>query len=100
MIEAGQIGYIVDLAFLYMADPLLCHRRVAQRVQLGGHNIPSGTIDRRYDAGLANLPQAWQLAHNAQVFDASADPVLVAEKSGKRFDIYDVDTWRFLMPGV
>ena len=33
--------------------------RVAKRVSLGGHNIPTDVILRRYDAGLQNLFQLY-----------------------------------------
>lgn len=90
-------GYDVELIFLYLSDPALCHRRVAQRVALGGHDIPSATIERRYEGGLVNLPRAWDLAHTAQLFDADAEPRLIAEQSGA-LRIHDRGIWESLMP--
>lgn len=45
-------GYRVHLLFLWLRAPELAIQRVAERVRLGGHDIPEAVIRRRYTAGL------------------------------------------------
>lgn len=53
--EAHEHGFKVILLFFRLSSPDISIRRVAQRVQEGGHNIPTETIHRRYEKGLQNL---------------------------------------------
>lgn len=41
--------------FLWLPSPDLAVRRVAKRVEQGGHHIPEDTIRRRYYTGIKNL---------------------------------------------
>lgn len=53
--QAQKRGYFVTLLFFSLASPEQAVKRVAKRVSLGGHNIPTEVIYRRYDGGLNNL---------------------------------------------
>ena len=53
--KAKDEGYIVTLLFFWLHTPELALQRVAERVRLGGHNIPEDTLRRRYILGLSNL---------------------------------------------
>lgn len=53
--KAQRIGYEVCLMFFWLNSPELAANRVAKRVSLGGHNIPTATVYRRYCAGIKNL---------------------------------------------
>ena len=64
-------GYHVKLIFLSLTSPEQAISRVAMRVRQGGHDVPVGTIRRRFDAGLRNFRnvyrhrvQYWQLFDN------------------------------------
>lgn len=57
--QAKRRGYFVTLLFFSLSTPEQAIRRVAKRVSLGGHNIPTDVILRRYDAGLENLFQLY-----------------------------------------
>jgi predicted ABC-type ATPase len=48
-------GYDLRLYFLWLDSPGLAMQRVAERVRMGGHDVPVGVIRRRYDAGLARF---------------------------------------------
>lgn len=49
------MGYEVVLLFFWLNSVKLAKERVKTRVREGGHNIPEGTIERRYVAGIQNL---------------------------------------------
>jgi predicted ABC-type ATPase len=71
--------------FLWLESEDLAVNRVAARVRLGGHEVPEGTVRRRYQRGLRNLFNLYvPLVDSWQVFDNSlvGRPQLVA--SGHR----------------
>ena len=57
--QAKQNGYQVHLVFFWLNSIELAKERVQQRVQNGGHNIPSDVIERRYNAGIKNLKELY-----------------------------------------
>lgn len=82
--EAHDHGFYVVLLFFYLDSPDISVRRVAQRVQEGGHNIPRETIFRRYEKGLQNFNElfkpvvdTWMLYNGSDVekvlMDAGGD---------------------------
>ena len=48
-------GYHVHVLFLWLESADLAVNRVTARVRLGGHDVPEGTVRRRYTRGLRNL---------------------------------------------
>ncbi len=53
--ELQERGYTVHLVFLWLPTPDMAVARVADRVRMGGHNVPESTIHRRYQRGLENF---------------------------------------------
>jgi predicted ABC-type ATPase len=63
-------GYQFHMVFLFLPSADLAVGRVADRVRLGGHNVPEATIRRRYDAGLRNFFRLYQpIATTWRMFD-------------------------------
>jgi predicted ABC-type ATPase len=93
-------GYRVHLLFLWLRNAELAVSRVAERVRLGGHDIPPEVIRRRYRAGLQNffglylpLADSWQLFDNSE----STEPQPVASGHGNAVRILgDGEIWRKL----
>ena len=48
-------GYEIHVSFVWLRSVALALQRVADRVRLGGHNIPTAVVRRRYTKGLRNL---------------------------------------------
>ena len=73
-------GYRFHLVFLTLPSPELAVERVAERVRLGGHNVPVETIRRRYFAGIRNFFDLFQpLADSWRIYDNSVtEPSLIA----------------------
>lgn len=70
-------GYAFDVAFLWLPSPEMAVARVAERVRLGGHDVPEGVIRRRYARGLNNFfglyrsqADRWWLIDNADAEDS------------------------------
>lgn len=73
--QAQRRGYIVTLLFFSLSSPEQAVKRVAKRVSMGGHNIPTDVIYRRYDAGLRNLFQLYMpVVDNWALYDNSDCP--------------------------
>lgn len=73
-------GYHVHLVFLWLSFPALAIERVAERVRVGGHNIPDETITRRYDRGLSNFLRLYRpIVDSWEVLDVSTEsPIEIA----------------------
>lgn len=69
--KAAILGFEPILYYVATADPALNVARVAQRVALGGHDVPTDKILHRYESSLALLPYALVIAKRAYVFDNS-----------------------------
>jgi predicted ABC-type ATPase len=94
-------GYRAHLVFLSLPSPDLAIARVAERVRLGGHDVPEDVIRRRFAAGLRNffaiyqeVVDSWQIYDNADLrtrsLIASRDPGAVAH-------VLDADAWENLI---
>ncbi|GBD96960.1 MAG TPA: Zeta toxin family protein [Nitrospirae bacterium] len=98
--ELKQKGYIFHLVFLWLPSAEFAIARVAERVRLGGHNVPEETIRRRYNKGITNFFQlyvpfadAWRLYNNSD----PSGPALIAsagEKTGET--VYKPDLWNII----
>ncbi|HSX38344.1 MAG TPA: AAA family ATPase [Chlamydiales bacterium] len=73
-LNAAKIeGYELSLTFLWLSAPEEAVRRVAQRVQQGGHNIPEASIIRRYYSGIKNIITKYlPLVDEALIIDSSS----------------------------
>ena len=67
-------GYKINLIYVWLENPDLAIKRVAQRVALGGHDIPQDIIKRRYQRGRKNLVELYlPLADRFQAYNNSRD---------------------------
>jgi predicted ABC-type ATPase len=81
--SAQEAGYQVVLHVMLVPEELAV-RRVAYRVQAGGHDVPEHKIRERYHRLWRLVAQAISLADRAVVYDNSrlAGPVKIAEFYG------------------
>jgi len=91
-------GYAFQLMFLWLQSPELAVRRVRERVQVGGHDVPERIVLRRYAAGLKNFSKLYQpLANTWAVYDnsSSGHPTIIAQGgSGQATNSLDIDLWK------
>jgi predicted ABC-type ATPase len=58
--QIQELGYDVHLLFFWLPSADLSVQRVAERVRLGGHDVPEETIRRRFQKGLRNFFAIYQ----------------------------------------
>jgi len=71
MRDAIDKGYAVTLIYIGLDSSQLSEARVIQRVESGGHDVPSERLPRRYAQSLANLGAAMDFVPTIRVFDNS-----------------------------
>lgn len=71
MLDARSLGFHVNLIYVGTSDVSIHLARVAQRVELDGHNVAEPDIRRRYQRSLDNLLIAVPRADLALIFDNS-----------------------------
>jgi predicted ABC-type ATPase len=71
--NAQELGYFVTVVYLWLRSPEIAVKRVADRVEAGGHDVPPDVIRRRYYAGLsyffdtyAPACDKWMLVDNSE----------------------------------
>lgn len=97
--QAKKRGYFITLLFFSLSTPEQAQRRVAQRVSMGGHNIPSDVIVRRYEAGLQNLFQLYMpVCDYWTLYDNSNCPAIrIASGFGtEKIEVFDKERYQTL----
>ncbi len=79
-------GYKVRLIFLSLATPEEAIRRVALRVQQGGHHISEQVIRRRFDGGLRNFKTIYRLSVDDWLWynNSGRTPILLEKKDNDK----------------
>ncbi|MFO7899985.1 MAG: zeta toxin family protein [Planctomycetota bacterium] len=93
--ELSEAGYRVHIVFLWLPTVRLAVERVAERVRLGGHDVPEEVVRRRYEAGLRNFFELYQpVAHKWRLYDNSGAgaPRLIAAGVGRKANVVTDET--------
>lgn len=69
---AVEAGFEVTLIFIGLQSAAVSARRVAQRVAIGGHDVPLDKIESRYARTLENLKSAVPIVHTTWIYDNSS----------------------------
>jgi predicted ABC-type ATPase len=90
MSEMKSRGWSVFLMYIGIDNPNLNVKRVRDRVELGGHDVPRTDILRRYERSLANLSKAAKIAYRLDLYDNSTNAgyQLIATVEGDRSIVY------------
>ncbi|HEX7729127.1 MAG TPA: zeta toxin family protein [Terracidiphilus sp.] len=89
-------GWRITLVYFWLSSPNLAVERVARRVSMGGHSIPTEVIKRRFHAGIVNLLGLYlPLADEGMIYDNTEHPrILIASKVNERpLVIHDSKRW-------
>ena len=95
---AQDQGYFVTVVYLWLRSPEIAIKRVAARVEAGGHDVAPDVIRRRYYTGLeyffdlyAPVCDKWMLVDNSE-----ADFRIIAEGSAKGTTVRDLPTYQLI----
>lgn len=69
--SAISAGFDINLIYVGLNSLEMAIKRVAIRVEKGGHDIPQETIERRYHKSLSNLSKVLPMIDNARIYDNS-----------------------------
>ena len=97
---ARTLGYRTGLLYFWLSSPELAVRRVAIRVASGGHDIPEGTIVRRYWQGMQNLRELYLPRCDSWIlFDNSASEAdwIAERKTGQEPVIYNEKLYKLIL---
>ena len=92
-------GYAVAIYYFSLANAQLAVRRVKLRVALGGHDVPSDVVQRRFGRSLNNFFSLYApLADEWALFDNSSaqEAVPVATQFSDQLNIMETATWHKL----
>src|SRR4051812_40617686 len=96
-------GYRAHLVYFWLESAELAVARVAERVKMGGHRVPEGTIRTRYGKSIRNFFRLYMpLADSWRVYDNSGDagPRLVAHGgAGEAETVTDRSAWARMKSG-
>lgn len=92
--RAKEAGYEIYAVFVLTNDSRINVRRVKERAQAGGHDVPEEKIVSRYQKSLNNLSRLVRIADHTRIVDNSGDqPALICEVHGTAVTIYDTPHW-------
>lgn len=72
-VKFANAGFETELYFLYVDSIEQCIKRVAKRVDEGGHNVPKDEIHRRYIQGLLNFDNSFSKYNKVVFIDTSSE---------------------------
>jgi predicted ABC-type ATPase len=98
--QAKALGFHLCLYYLWISSPRLCDFRVKDRVSKGGHNIPLEVILRRYSLSLKYFEDYLKIVDRAYIYNADAQPELIAYKEGLQRQIVQENLWNSFMEEV
>ena len=89
-------GYRIHLYFLWLRNVDLALKRIAERVSMGGHDVPTDVVHRRFNRGLCNLFHLYRpLLDSWIIFDNSADiPLVIAREQEGLLTVLDDHLYR------
>lgn len=93
--DAKNAGYRIRLAYLWLPNVRISLQRVRQRFRMGGHNVPSRDIRRRFRPSLRNFFANYlPLADEALLLDAAAfPPRLIARWASGRIEVINTKVY-------
>lgn len=100
--DCKKSGYDTTLIYFWLSNLDIAINRVAFRVKLGGHDIPTNVSKRRYARSRNNLHNLYlPLVDNAYIFDSSENqPIEIAKKvDGGSIEIVEQSAWEMISDG-
>lgn len=91
--EAKAAGFFIKCIFVLTKDPLINIQRVEARVALGGHNVDSETVKKRYYKSIDNLKELVKICDILHVYDNTVAPQRVIRKHKEEITFFPNGFW-------
>jgi predicted ABC-type ATPase len=93
--KAKKDGYKIIIYFVFVQNIDLSLTRIKQRVKIGGHNVPSKIVRRRFLRTFENMQKLYMpFADEWYVVDNSNHkPIIIAQSSKKGIEIFNSKTF-------
>jgi predicted ABC-type ATPase len=76
-----KVGYRIEIMYLTLRSTRIALRRIAARVQQGGHGIPKADAVRRFRRSSSNFKSIYQpIADAWMIYDNSGDQAILIEE--------------------
>ncbi|RBL88644.1 zeta toxin family protein [Chitinophaga flava] len=98
--KAKKAGYKVVLLYFWLSSPEVARKRVDERVENGGHNIPTEIIERRYYRGIHNLINIYiPICYEWSVINSmTSEPAIIASGFGEGEKlVINTDIWGIIL---
>ena len=96
--RAKSRGFRVELFFLFLTGPEIAVRRVAARVDKGGHDVPAEDIRRRFDRTFDNFHALRDEVDLYEIYLAgNGNPQLVAKRVDEESTIFMRDAYALFL---
>lgn len=98
----AQAGYQTRLIYVWLPSAAMAKQRVKNRVQQGGHDVPTDLIERRYQSGLINLHRLYlPIVEDALILDGSELGLsthhrIIAQKQNNQIEVIQPEKWSLL----
>ena len=100
--QLKRVGYTVAIVFIFLKSPETCVARVQNRVQAGGHHVPTEDIVRRFYRSKHNfwyiyrdMVDRWSLFHNSAEYFQE-----VASGERNQFTVTNEDFFELFMQDI
>ncbi len=99
---AKQQGYKIVCIYILTCDPKINVSRVRQRVQKGGHDVPTDKIIARYKRAVSLIPRLIEVCDELFIYDNSAErdkgePQKIVRYRNGKLDVFPNDIWSLEM---
>ena len=100
--QLKSTGYMVTIVFIFLKSPETSVARVRNRVQAGGHHVPTKDVIRRFYRSKHNfwyiykeMVDVWHLFYNS-----GEHPLEIASGEGDRFTVINNDFFELFMRDI
>ncbi|MBE5878744.1 MAG: hypothetical protein E7288_02060 [Lachnospiraceae bacterium] len=91
--KAKSEGYFIKCIYVLTIDPYINVARVETRVALGGHNVETDKIIKRYYKSLNNVKRLLEICDILHVYDNTFEPIRIIRKHKGELSIFPNELW-------
>ena len=91
--KAKELGYVIHLRYVGVANPEIAKERVRQRIDRGGHGVSEGTLERRFETSKENFIKIYPLCDSVIIYDNTEQMTCVASIKSSQLTLIQHIDW-------